>query len=429
MDKATATQLESLPYLPRLMIRSIDSDCSPGTLALPSIEQAVPLVNGDIQLNAEKPVHSDPRRPHVTGVPSRAKSKITKVELMRADALPDSAIRIWKRILASDPTLDHPQLRPEFVLAIHNAGREVEVACLFDQQELVGFFPFVRTSKKWGEPIAGPAADFEALIAYPDLECSISSLLSKCRLKAWKFAHLSAKQNCFSQFHAYYDEAPFLDLTHGYTNYLQTIRARSRSTLTAIERKSRKLEREVGPISFEYRAQDLPQAVELLKNWKQHQLLRQGFDDMFQLPWVSRLIDLCSRHNAESFSGIVSVLKAAEQPVAIHFGLRCERIFLSWIPAYHPDFQNYSAGAQLFLKLAEAAASEGVTRLDLGRGENQLKDSLKSSAYRLAIGTASAHSSTAFVRNGLLKLKQRLRSNPWIYKAWRRVKVSQQSRT
>ncbi len=185
--------------------------------------------------------------------------------------------------------------------------------------------------------------------------------------------------------------------------------------------------REVGPISFEYQANDPAGTLELLKDWKQRQLLKQGFNDMFHLPWVGPLLALCSEQQTKGFSGILSVLKAGDQPVAIHYGLLSERVFLSWIPTFHPDYQIYSPGKQLLIRIAEKAAGDGVIRIDLGRGENQLKDKLKSAAYHLAIGTASPSASTAFLRNCILNIKRQVRGNAWIYKMWRNAKAACQS--
>jgi CelD/BcsL family acetyltransferase involved in cellulose biosynthesis len=346
---------------------------------------------------------------------------VQDIHLIRADQLSELEVQSWDRILASDPGLDHPQLRPEFILMLAQAGRDVEIAVLRDHSEIVGFFPFVRTLKTWAEPAAGHTSDFEAIILRRGVECSISQLLTACGLKGWEFAHLSAHQASFSPYHAYLDEAPYMDLSNGFDGYRETLRTRS-SILSNTERKSRKLEREIGPISFEYRSEDIGGTLALLNDWKQRQLQRQGFKDMFQLPWISRLLTICSQQETKAFSGIVSVLKAGDQPVAIHYGLQGERVFLSWIPTYHPSYHGYSPGAQLILRVAEAAASEGVTRIDLGRGQNQLKQSLKSSATMLAIGTASSVKSKTFIRNSVLRVKRQLRSSDWIYSAFRRVK-------
>src|SRR5690606_41120953 len=64
-------------------------------------------------------------------------------------------------------------------------------------------------------------------------------------------------------------------------------------------------------------------------------------------------------------------------PVAAHFGLGSATVLACWFPAYDPEFAKYSPGLVLHLRMAEAAAAEGVGLLDMGRGPAEYKDSLK----------------------------------------------------
>jgi CelD/BcsL family acetyltransferase involved in cellulose biosynthesis len=63
--------------------------------------------------------------------------------------------------------------------------------------------------------------------------------------------------------------------------------------------------------------------------------------------------------------------------VAAHLGLRSERLLSCWFPAYDPEVARYSPGLALHLKMAEAAAAAGVHQLDLGKGDEPYKQSLK----------------------------------------------------
>jgi CelD/BcsL family acetyltransferase involved in cellulose biosynthesis len=57
-----------------------------------------------------------------------------------------------------------------------------------------------------------------------------------------------------------------------------------------------------------------------------------------------------------------------------------------WFPAYDPDLGQYSPGTQLFLFMAEGAASQGVRLLDLGVGDETFKQSLASWYYPVSCG-------------------------------------------
>jgi CelD/BcsL family acetyltransferase involved in cellulose biosynthesis len=63
--------------------------------------------------------------------------------------------------------------------------------------------------------------------------------------------------------------------------------------------------------------------------------------------------------------------------VAVHLGLRSDHTLSCWFPAYDVDLARYSPGLWLHLKMAEAAAQAGLRYLDLGKGDEEYKQSLK----------------------------------------------------
>ena len=79
----------------------------------------------------------------------------------------------------------------------------------------------------------------------------------------------------------------------------------------------------------------------------------------------------------QTCSGLLSVLYADGKPVAAHFGLRSEHVLACWFPAYDPAYARYSPGLVLHLRMARAAAGDGMAYLDLGRGAKEYKESLK----------------------------------------------------
>ncbi|CAM5675051.1 hypothetical protein MAUB1S_03880 [Mycolicibacterium aubagnense] len=52
-------------------------------------------------------------------------------------------------------------------------------------------------------------------------------------------------------------------------------------------------------------------------------------------------------------------------------------VLACWFPAYDPSYARYSPGLVLHLRMAEAAAAEGIGLLDMGRGPAEYKDALK----------------------------------------------------
>jgi CelD/BcsL family acetyltransferase involved in cellulose biosynthesis len=75
------------------------------------------------------------------------------------------------------------------------------------------------------------------------------------------------------------------------------------------------------------------------------------------------------------------VLSAGGRPVAIHFGLRSAATLACWFPSYDVALAKYSPGLMLHLFMVEAAATAGVHRLDLGKGDEE---------YKTVLGTSSS---------------------------------------
>ncbi|HEY9439448.1 MAG TPA: GNAT family N-acetyltransferase, partial [Streptomyces sp.] len=59
------------------------------------------------------------------------------------------------------------------------------------------------------------------------------------------------------------------------------------------------------------------------------------------------------------------------------FGLRSRTMLSCWFPAYDPAFAKFSPGLILHLRMAQAAADDGIGMLDMGRGAAEYKDALK----------------------------------------------------
>lgn len=125
-----------------------------------------------------------------------------------------------------------------------------------------------------------------------------------------------------------------------------------------------------------------------LMRWKSAQYRRTGRMDRFARPWIVDLVDHLFDVREEHFTGVLSVLYAGDRPVAAHFGPRSRSVLAAWFTAYDPEFHRYSPGLMMHLRTAEAAGRNGVSVLDLGRGDKEYKDWLKTRELRVAEGFA-----------------------------------------
>jgi CelD/BcsL family acetyltransferase involved in cellulose biosynthesis len=321
-----------------------------------------------------------------------------EVSVVRPGELGPAELKLWRGMLHGSEALRNPFLAPEFALAVGGARQTARVAVLEEGNEIVGFLPHERRGRFLGTVIGAGISDCQALVHAPGLRWDPVELVRACGLPCWEYDHLVLDQSAFAPFHLLTVGSPVMDLAGGYEGYLAA-RARETSALKALGRKLRKLEREVGELRFEYESAD-PALLRLMMDWKSAQYRRTRVHDRFGTPWITRVVTELLTARAPECTGTMSVLYAGDRPVAIHFGLRSEDVLSYWFPAYDPDPElgRYSAGLGLLLRMAEAAAAQGVKLLDLGRGQQRYKDEFASRELPIAEGRVGVSPAAVAVR-------------------------------
>jgi CelD/BcsL family acetyltransferase involved in cellulose biosynthesis len=163
----------------------------------------------------------------------------------------------------------------------------------------------------------------------------------------------------------------FLDLSDGWDAYHQWARKNS----VAIKRqkqKTRKMGREIGPIRFEFDCQDTD-VLESLIELKRGKYQRSNTFDILSVDWASNLLREIRDIDQPGFKGLLSAIYAGDQLVAAHFGMLTDDILHYWFPVYDPQFHRYSPVTELLLEVAREACDRGVSKLDLGYGDDEYK--------------------------------------------------------
>jgi CelD/BcsL family acetyltransferase involved in cellulose biosynthesis len=270
----------------------------------------------------------------------------------------------------------NPFLSPEFALAVGRCRRGVRIAVVREDGEPAAFFAFQRSTSGVGRAVGLGVSDAQGLVHRPGFRWDAQELLRACGLAVWEFDHLVEGQEPFEAEASGTFPSPVMDVDQGYETYLRGLRERSPKFTRTTLAKERRLGRDAGELRYVHDERD-PAALRTLMGWKSAQYRRTGRSDRFAHEWITRLVQQLFHSRSEPFAGILSVLYADGRPVAAHFGLRGERVLACWFPAYDPAFSKYSPGLILHLRMAEAAAADGMAYLDLGRGQKEYKDSLK----------------------------------------------------
>jgi CelD/BcsL family acetyltransferase involved in cellulose biosynthesis len=299
-----------------------------------------------------------------------------KATVVRPQDLRPPELAAWHAMRRAQPELGSPFLAPGFTLATGRAHAPARVAVLEDGNDVVGFFPFDRGPFRTARPIAAGVSDVQGVIHDPCLRWNALGLLKCCRVGVWEFDHLVGGQIPTAGGNVTRHSSPIIDVSAGYEEYLAERQRGSRKVIKSTLYKLRKLERDIGPTRFEFDSH-APDALSRLIAWKSAQYRHTGRRDRFAVGWIDRLVKDLFASRSDGCSGVLSTLYAGDRVVAAHFGLRSERSLSCWFPAYDPELARYSPGLSLHLKMAEAAAGAGLHHLDLGKGDEPYKQSLK----------------------------------------------------
>jgi CelD/BcsL family acetyltransferase involved in cellulose biosynthesis len=330
------------------------------------------------------------------------------VTVLTPDGLGSSDITAWHRLQQASEALASPFLSPEFARAVGRQRPSARVAVLSDGSGPVGYFPHERHRLGLGMPIGSGLCDVQGLVHAPGLDWDVQALLRACRLRLWRYDHLTADQGPFDSGVVRRAASPVVDLTQGFTAYAAQLRAGSPERTRQLQAKERRLRRRLGDVRLEF-DEPSPDRLGTLLRWKSAQYRAKGQVDLFARPSIVALLRELLHTRSEGCSGILSTLYAGDRPVAVHFGLRSRRVLQYWFPAYDPEAARFSPGILLLLKLAEVAAAQGVEYLDLGKGDERYKQEMKTGDLPLGEGFVTLGTLSAALRHTQVMSVQRVR--------------------
>jgi CelD/BcsL family acetyltransferase involved in cellulose biosynthesis len=292
-------------------------------------------------------------------------------------------------LVDSNPELGNPFFAIEFTRLLAEVRSDVFVLCLAKDGRNVGFFPFHRDEAGVGRPLGLRISDFQGLIAAGNESWDVPTLLRDAGLRVWHFDHLLASQRSFDPYVLRHDESGFMDLSQGYDDYADERKRAGSRLIPQLERKARKIEREVAPLRFEWHTAEA-EVFAALREWKAAQRLETQTFDVLDYDWVLTLLERILQENTDEFGGVLSALYAGDRLIAAHFGMRTRRVLHWWFPSYERSVSRYSPGGILLLNIAKRCAELGIESIDLGKGDERYKQSLQSGTTDLYIGAADS---------------------------------------
>jgi len=313
-----------------------------------------------------------------------------------AGEMGDGLVSRWTELQAGTPDLCSPFFSPGFTTLLARHRPDLRVAIWMRDGVATGFLPFHPGGGGCGAPVGGRINDYQGIVAAPEDVPGRAAFLEMPSLAAYDFNHALVSQAVFAQSAFWHAASPRADLRAGLAAWRADVAGKG-SALKSLARKRRKIERELGPLTF--RPHDPDEAAwERFLLWKARSLERQGARGFLSDRWLAAFVDDLRQTRTPDFGGYFSTLHAGDRLVAAHFGIRSRTAWHWWFPTYDADLPNYSPGLLLLLACIEHAAEEGLHEVDFGRGTERYKQEFSNRERALCEGSifrAASHQSVA----------------------------------
>jgi CelD/BcsL family acetyltransferase involved in cellulose biosynthesis len=308
-----------------------------------------------------------------------------RVTVVRPGDLGPSEAILWARFQKSSDELQNPFFSLTFAQVVGSHRPNSRVAVVEADGAIQAFLPFDLGPQRIGMPIGDPMNNLQGFIS-EGAAIDARRVIWKAGLRGWRYTTAPAAQRALASHH--YEgtlvEAPLIDLSDGYAPYFAS---RSKKFTADFGKQWRSLDRRVGPVSLEWGTL-APEHIRQLVDWKSGKY--GGARELFSDAATRGILEELATSSSEDCGGVVSVLRAGERTVAISSDLTCPGVLSGWFMAYDHELGKFSPGKLAMLAIAEEAARRGITRFELGAGQDSYKSRVTNASYPVAGGAVWA---------------------------------------
>jgi CelD/BcsL family acetyltransferase involved in cellulose biosynthesis len=331
-----------------------------------------------------------------------------QVTVVRPADLGEGEAAQWRAFQGSSLLMSHPFLSLSYVKAWGVANANVRVTVVEENGRIEAFIPYEIGDGKIAALTGGTQTYIDGFVS-SGAPLDMRTVVRRSGLRGWRFSRAPVEQKALDPYR--YDGAHHrrtgqsIDLSGGYDKYLSDLRDGVKKTITKAERSRRALQREAGPVSFDWRNQK-PEYFDQLIEWKSAQYANvRGWSPAV----ISVMRELAFADN-DDCRGLLGVLFAGEQTAAVSLNLEGPGIVAGWTMAYNPELSRFSVGTIQFLDFIRDVAAHDIKMLDLGAdftGGTSYKHRFGNASYELSGGGVWASRLGAAVRSLYRTVKYR----------------------
>lgn len=300
------------------------------------------------------------------------------VRLLEWEELTPREFEAWRTLRASNPALDSPYFDPTYIGVVHQTGSPVHVIVAYDADgSVTALLPGNLRDGRFGPP-GEPGTDFQGPIVHPDRPIDAEKLFVDGIDEIYFDQFLTGISGIEPFVIRTYD-APVIDLTGGLDAYLTRVPSTGRRHIVGdrarvARRRVEEAERELGPLRFTVDSRNAGDLAQLVA-WKYRQYAITGRDQRPLVP-PERYFRLLETRSPE-FSGILSTLHLGDKLIAAYFNIRTRHIVHGWVQSHDRDFARLMPGWLMLREFIAAAPTLDLRRLDLGVGDEEYKQWVK----------------------------------------------------
>lgn len=304
-------------------------------------------------------------------------------ELLTFDQLTPTDIDTWICTQEADADFCSPFFRPEFVEDIAAVRENIRVAV--GRSDAGTCILPIHIDRGAARAPAAHMSDFEGAVMTPGVDLDPRKLLRGCQLNSWRVHHLVTSQRGCED--AMWVRIPslYINLTDGFDAYVAERRQSRGRLIKEIERKLRKVERDFSEVTFTLDDQE-PDALRWLIDEKSRQMNERNQWNFLQVPWAVPLYERTLAHRTPDYRGLVSTFRYDGRIVAAHLGIQSHQTLHSWTHVFDPAEKKTSPGTAMQYLLAKHASEAGMTRIDMGRGNEDYKPRFANDETEIAEG-------------------------------------------
>lgn len=284
------------------------------------------------------------------------------------------------------PILGSPFYSYEFCAAVDAVRGGVAVARFVGENGTVGYLPFqlrpgLAGTMGLAEKVGAEMSDYSGIISEDQFRIDPMDLLEQAGLNALRIDHLPADLGRFEPPDAEGSKGLTLDIGVSGKQYFEQLLSIDKNFVKGIERGGRQLERDFGPLRFEWNVATDDGEIERVIGEKTKQYARTSAHNPFSQEWARNLLFRLAQSTAPQCGLVLSTLFAGPTWVASHLGLAGGQILHSWFPVYNEELRRFSPGHVLMAKIIERAADWGIRFIDFGQGDSSYKRKYRPAEY------------------------------------------------